>query len=91
MSEALEQWLEREIRHAVIVMDAARRHATLLQPERLFDGLDAIHHNRPHGRGVAMGRDEGDVHDVGGARFFATLGAAEFCLLAASAASKCSP
>lgn len=68
-----------------------RMHATLRQMERLFDRLYAINHDRPRGRGVAMGRYEGDVYYAGGAYFFATLGAAEFCFLAAKAGSPGSP
>ena len=68
-----------------------RMHATLQKLGRLLDGLYAIDHNWPHGRGVAMGRYEGNVDYAGGAYFFATLGAAGFCLLAASAASEGSP
>ena len=38
---------------------------------------------RPRERAPAMGRYEGDVYYSGGAYYFSTLGAAEFCFLAA--------
>lgn len=57
--------------------------ATLTRLEALFDGLYAI--NRDRGmRGPAMGRYAGDVYYSGGAYFFSTLGAAEFCFRAAA-------
>lgn len=62
-----------------------RMHATLDKLERLFDGLYPINRHRPLGRAPAMGRYEGDVYFSGGAYYFSTLGAAEFCFLAASA------
>lgn len=62
-----------------------RVHATLDELEQLFDRLYAINRNRPPGRGVAMGRYEGDVYYSGGAYYFSTLGAAELCYLAAAA------
>jgi glucoamylase len=60
-------------------------HATLDELERLFDGLYPINRDRPRERGPAMGRYEGDVYFSGGAYYFSTLGAAEFCFLAAAA------
>lgn len=63
-----------------------RMQSTLTQLDRLFDGLYAINRDRPADRGVAMGRYEGDVYYSGGAYFFSTLGAAEFCFLAATVA-----
>ena len=63
----------------------ARMHATLDKLERLFDRLYPINHQRPRGRAPAMGRYEGDVYYSGGAYYFSTLGAAEFCFLAAAA------
>jgi glucoamylase len=62
-----------------------RMHATLAALERLFDRLYPINRQRPPGRGVAMGRYEGDVYYSGGAYYFATLGAAEFCFRVAAA------
>ncbi len=62
-----------------------RMHATLDRLERLFDGLYPINRGRPRERGPAMGRYEGDVYYSGGAYYFTTLGAAEFCFLAAAA------
>jgi len=63
----------------------ARMLATLEKLERLFDRLYPINHGRPEGRAPAMGRYEGDVYFSGGAYYFSTLGAAEFCFLAAAA------
>jgi glucoamylase len=62
-----------------------RMHATLERLEQLFDKLYPINRNRPRGRAPAMGRYEGDVYFSGGAYYFATLGAAELCFLAAGA------
>ncbi|MEO8464636.1 MAG: glycoside hydrolase family 15 protein [Gammaproteobacteria bacterium] len=62
-----------------------RMHATLDALERLFDRLYLINHGRPRERGPAMGRYEGDVYCSGGAYYFSTLGAAEFCFRAAAA------
>jgi glucoamylase len=60
-----------------------RMQATLSRLEQLFDRLYAINRRRPAERGVAMGRYEGDVYYAGGAYYFSTLGAAEFCFRAA--------
>jgi glucoamylase len=62
-----------------------RMQATLAALERLFDRLYPINRSRPRGRAPAMGRYAGDVYYSGGAYYFATLGAAEFCFLAAAA------
>ena len=62
-----------------------RMHATLDALERLFDRLYPINRERSRERGPAMGRYEGDVYFSGGAYYFSTLGAAEFCFLAAGA------
>jgi glucoamylase len=62
-----------------------RMHATLDGLERLFDRLYPINRQRPRNRAPAMGRYEGDVYYSGGAYYFSTLGAAEFCFLAAAA------
>jgi glucoamylase len=61
-----------------------RMHATLERLETLFDGAYAINLNRPANRAPAMGRYLGDVYFSGGAYYFSTLGAAEFCFLAAA-------
>jgi glucoamylase len=61
-----------------------RLHATLERLETLFDSAYAINHNRPAHRGPAMGRYAGDAYFSGGAYYFATLGAAEFCFRAAA-------
>jgi glucoamylase len=62
-----------------------RMHATLDALERLFARLYPINRNLPHGRAPALGRYEGDAYFSGGAYYFATLGAAELCFLAAEA------
>jgi glucoamylase len=59
---------------------------TLAQLERQFDVDYAINRDRPPQRGAAMGRYRGDVYFSGGAYYFSTLGAAEFCFRAASLA-----
>src|SRR6185312_12890875 len=64
-----------------------RMQATLARLEGLFDAAYLINRNRPPGRGVAMGRYAGDTYYSGGAYFFSTLGAAEFCFRAAAGAS----
>jgi glucoamylase len=61
-----------------------RMHATLGRLERLFGNAYAINRDRPPGRGIAMGRYEGDAYYAGGAYYFATLGAAELCFRAAA-------
>ncbi len=53
--------------------------ATLKRLEALFDATYAINADRPAGRAPAMGRYAGDRYYSGGAYYFATLGAAEFC------------
>jgi glucoamylase len=63
----------------------ARMHATLDKLERLFDRLYPINHQRPRELAPAMGRYEGDIYYSGGAYYFSTFGAAEFCFLAAAA------
>lgn len=64
-----------------------RAQATLDRLEALFDAAYAINHERPAGHGAAMGRYAGDVYFSGGAYYFSTLGAAEFCYLAARCGS----
>ncbi|HEX2790258.1 MAG TPA: glycoside hydrolase family 15 protein [Steroidobacteraceae bacterium] len=60
-----------------------RAHATLAQLEALFDANYAINRDRPPTQGPAMGRYAGDVYYSGGAYYFSTLAAAEFCFRAA--------
>src|SRR6202044_1108726 len=60
-----------------------RMHATLERLEMLFDAEYAINRDRA-GRGPAMGRYAGDVYYSGGAYYFSTLAAAEFCFRAAA-------
>lgn len=62
-----------------------RMQATLAQLDALFAAIYPINQGRAPGRGPAMGRYEGDVYHSGGAWYFSTLGAAEFCFRAASA------
>lgn len=62
-----------------------RMHATLARLEALFDVAYPINRNRPPDRGPAMGRYAGDVYYSGGAYYFSTFGAAEFCFRAAAA------
>jgi glucoamylase len=62
-----------------------RMHSTLERLESLFDTAYPINHQRPKERGPAMGRYLGDVYYSGGAYYFSTLGASEFCFLAAAA------
>ncbi|SOD26224.1 glucoamylase [Variovorax sp. YR752] len=61
-----------------------RMQATLERLDALFDAAYPINHGRATGRGAAMGRYAGDVYYSGGAYFFSTLGAAEFCFRAAA-------
>ncbi len=61
-----------------------RMHATLARLEALFDAEYAINRHRGAGRGPAMGRYAGDVYYSGGAYYFSTLAAAEFCFRAAA-------
>ena len=60
-----------------------RMHATLARLEALFDGEYAINRSRGGHRAPAMGRYHGDVYYSGGAYYFSTLAAAEFCFRAA--------
>jgi len=64
-----------------------RMHRTLERLEELFDSSYAINHNRPAHTAPAMGRYSGDVYYSGGAYYFSTLGAAEFCFRAATGQS----
>lgn len=60
-----------------------RLQSSLAQLEKLFGRLYAI--NRGRSEGPAMGRYEGDVYHSGGAYFFSTFAASEFCFRAAAA------
>ncbi len=60
-----------------------RVQATLTRLEALFDAAYPINKNRSAQSGPAMGRYAGDVYYSGGAYYFSTLGAAEFCFRAA--------
>ena len=61
-----------------------RMQATLARLEALFDAEYAINKNRGAARGPAMGRYAGDAYFSGGAYYFSTLAAAEFCFRAAA-------
>jgi len=61
-----------------------RMHATLDRLEALFGDAYAINHSRAPDRAPAMGRYAGDVYYSGGAYYFSTLGAAEFCYRAST-------
>jgi glucoamylase len=65
-----------------------RMHATLDRLAELFDQLYPINHGRPRERAPAIGRFADDVYYSGGAWYAATLGAAEFCFLAADAPAR---
>jgi glucoamylase len=65
-----------------------RMHATLARLDELFDTAYPINHGRPAGRGPAMGRYAGDMYYSGGAYYFSTLAAAEFCFRAAMGAKE---
>jgi glucoamylase len=60
-----------------------RMQSTLSRLEALFDAEYPINRKRPAGRGPALGRYKGDVYYSGGAYYFSTLAAAEFCFRAA--------
>jgi glucoamylase len=64
-----------------------RLHATLARLESLFDASYAINRERAAAQGPAMGRYAGDVYYSGGAYYFSTLAAAEFCFRAAVGAT----
>jgi glucoamylase len=61
-----------------------RMHATLARLEALFDAEYAINQSRAANRAPAMGRYAHDVYFSGGAYYFSTLAAAEFCFRAAA-------
>jgi glucoamylase len=67
-----------------------RMHSTLERLENLFDSAYPINQNRPAQSAPAMGRYAGDVYFSGGAYYFSTLGAAEFCFLAAAHSTQAS-
>jgi glucoamylase len=60
-----------------------RMHRTLARLEELFDHSYEINRDRLANTAPAMGRYSGDVYYSGGAYYFSTLGAAEFCFRAA--------
>ncbi len=60
-----------------------RQQATLDRLEAAFAAAYPINRDRPAGRAPAMGRYIGDSYYSGGAYYFSTLGAAEFCFRAA--------
>ena len=62
----------------------SRMQDTLRALERLFMTDYPINHARPANWAPAMGRYHNDVYYSGGAYYFSTLGAAEFCFLAAA-------
>ncbi len=61
-----------------------RMHATLERLEALFEVAYPINQGREPDTAPAMGRYHGDVYYSGGAYYFSTLGAAEFCYRAAA-------
>jgi glucoamylase len=63
-----------------------RMHATLARLETLFAAQYPINRNRAANRAPAMGRYAQDVYYSGGAYYFSTLAAAEFCFRAAALA-----
>lgn len=60
-----------------------RMQATFTALEQLFDVAYPINHLRAEAAAPAMGRYAGDQYFSGGAYYFSTLGAAEFCFRAA--------
>jgi glucoamylase len=60
-----------------------RMQDTLARLQLLFDAAYPINHKHPERAAPAMGRYAGDVYFSGGAYYFSTLGAAEFCFRAA--------
>jgi glucoamylase len=60
-----------------------RMQSTLARLEQLFGAVYPINQRRSERAGPAMGRYSGDVYFSGGAYYFSTLGAAEFCFRAA--------
>jgi len=64
-----------------------RMHATLESLEALFAVDYPINHDLPPHRAPALGRYAGDVYYSGGAYYFSTLGASQFCYQAAQYSS----
>ncbi|ARN82888.1 glycoside hydrolase family 15 protein [Methylocystis bryophila] len=62
--------------------------ATFFALERLFEEEYPINQGRPADRAPALGRYAGDSYFSGGAYYFSTLGAAQFCFLLAQAAAE---
>ncbi|MBP0580709.1 hypothetical protein J8I29_15390 [Labrys sp. LIt4] len=62
-----------------------RMEATLDRLDAIFEEDYAINRGRPEGRGIALGRYRGDEYYSGGAYYFSTQAAAEFCYLRAAA------
>ncbi len=67
-------------------MTGDRYVATLRRLEALFDASYPINRDRPNGRAPALGRYAGDKYYSGGAYYFSTLAAAEFCYRSGDAA-----
>jgi glucoamylase len=65
-----------------------RMYATLARLTALFDAQYAINRSRPATLAPAMGRYAEDRYYAGGAYYFSTLGAAEFCYRAAAGAAR---
>jgi glucoamylase len=65
-----------------------RVQATLARLEELFGGEYPINHHRPPDRGPALGRYADDRYYSGGAYYFSTLAAAEFCFRASIGAAE---
>jgi glucoamylase len=65
-----------------------RMHATLSRLAALFDAQYAINRGRADTQAPAMGRYADDRYYAGGAYYFSTLGAAEFCYRAAAGAGR---
>lgn len=63
-----------------------RYEATLRRLEELFLAAYPINRNLPAGRAPALGRYAGDTYYSGGAYYFSTLGAAEYCYRSGDAA-----
>ena len=70
--------------HKTHTVHDPRMQSTLARLEALFAAAYPINRERPPGKGPAMGRYAGDVYYSGGAYYFSTLGAAEFCYRAAA-------
>lgn len=62
--------------------------ATLAALERLFEHEYPINRTRPANCAPALGRYAGDSYFSGGAYYFSTLGAAQFCFLLAQATAE---